>query len=159
MLTPIVNLLHRARGHRSHNRLGTFSIKPLNTSKVCHMGVSPKCGASCSQTMLRQMESNPEWRAGIERVLQAISDKINLDFNDLMQEEAESNLDWCSGVERVLQGYGKDVDINALLQPRHPFQSTSSSGSGASRQTSDGTREVRSDARIDHGIDDDQMSA
>ncbi|KAL6602802.1 hypothetical protein ACP70R_043163 [Stipagrostis hirtigluma subsp. patula] len=122
---------------------------------------SQASGASCSRTMLRQMESNPEWRAGIERVLQAISDKINLDFNDLMQEEAESNLDWCSGVERVLQAMAKiiPVDINALLQPRHPFQSTSASGSGASRQTSDGTREVRSDARIDHGIDDDQMSA
>ncbi|KAL6640884.1 hypothetical protein ACP70R_019065 [Stipagrostis hirtigluma subsp. patula] len=122
---------------------------------------SQASGASCSRTMLRQMESNPEWRAGIERVLQAISDKINLDFNDLMQEEAEFNLDWCSGVERVLQAMAKiiPVDINALVLPRHPFQSTSASGSGASRQTSDGTREVRSDARIDHGIDDDQMSA
>ncbi|KAL6660520.1 hypothetical protein ACP70R_001555 [Stipagrostis hirtigluma subsp. patula] len=88
----------------------------IKSKKRVHQ-VSQSSGASSTRTMLHQLESNPEWRAGFERVLQAITDKINLDFDALMQSESKSNQEWCNGVERVLQAMAKiiPVDINALL--------------------------------------------
>ncbi|TVU24458.1 hypothetical protein EJB05_26897, partial [Eragrostis curvula] len=127
-------------------------------------------GASGNRAMLHQVESNPAWRAGIERVLQALAEKTNLDIDALMHPESEPNVDWCDGVERVLQAMAEiiPVDLSALLRPccpehgpsmlteKYAFalfywqQSTSTSVFGASRATV-GTRASRSDGPIDDG--------
>ncbi|KAL6843319.1 hypothetical protein ACP4OV_027032 [Aristida adscensionis] len=126
-----------------------------------------------SRTFLHQTESNPAWRAGIERVLQAFAEKTNINFNELMHPESEPNFEWCDGVERVLQAMAEiiPIDISALLHSRHRAQSTSeSSGSGASSGACDGvesTLQPTSASRycgqqmghMDDFSDDDQISA
>ncbi|KAL6658553.1 hypothetical protein ACP70R_004139 [Stipagrostis hirtigluma subsp. patula] len=119
-------------------------------------------GASSSRTMLGQMESNPHRRAGIERVLEALAEKINLDFNALMRPESEPNVEWCDGVERVLRAMAEiiPVDISALLHPRCQAQSTSTSV-GASRAPVQ-RRESGSTGHMNDGSDtyeDDEFSA
>ncbi|TVT98237.1 hypothetical protein EJB05_56456 [Eragrostis curvula] len=118
-------------------------------------------GSSGTETMLRRMESNPGWRSGIERVLQAITEKVDLDFNELMHPHLESSTDWCQGVERVLEAIAEivPIDISALLQSRQSDQSTSTSKIGASWATSQAAEGGRSDARTDNRVDDDQISA
>ncbi|KAL6878208.1 hypothetical protein ACP4OV_012378 [Aristida adscensionis] len=70
--------------------------------------------------MLGQMESDPEWRAGVERVLQAFSEKININFNELMHPETEPNSAWCDVVERALQAMPRVPWSTAALPSAEP---------------------------------------
>ncbi|TVU06827.1 hypothetical protein EJB05_46862, partial [Eragrostis curvula] len=75
-------------------------------------------GSSGTQTMLHRMESNPGWHAGIERVLQAITEKVDLDFNELMHPHLESSTDWCQGVECVLENNHEMKTEHAIHRQR-----------------------------------------
>ncbi|TVU30795.1 hypothetical protein EJB05_22436 [Eragrostis curvula] len=89
-------------------------------------------------------------------LVSALAEKTNLDIDALMRPESEPNVEWCDGAEHVLQAMAEiiPVDLSALLRPRCPAHSTSTSVFGASRATV-GTRASRSDGPID----DDQISA